>query len=467
MDYIYDTITVTESVLTLPIPPTEHSLYFNIGQGESELEELGTILADGGDRFGVSTVHFDPIEELIWMGNQGGHVTSYYGSEMQKYTSFQVHPDEPVRQIAFLNDGILCLTDTSLRYQLRRGIPKKTHRSKNMLSTHCMLSTSPNRLLIGGHQDQLIDFDLATFTETSTISLGMDGCAVLRSHCKYLCCGNAFGKISLRDPNTYNEEHVISTHSGSLSDFAVQGNYLISCGYSDGRHGKLIADRHLLVYDLRMHRLISPIHTTIDPFLLHFLPLHCQRLAVVSPLGHLQLVDTVELSKPRICMYQINTSGAQCLSFDISSTTQAMVFGDQAGKINLVGSVGLVQTKFNNYSRPTDFADPIQPLPFVQITDKSFPMASVPLPTLSSQHEKLSSTLPEDTMKFQHLRPNPIDAEILENMKMKGPIGYALNPKKTIRNIIPYNLHALQNNDLVMTPINKAKINNENGISKS
>lgn len=100
----------------------------------------------------------------------GGHVTSYYGPEMQKYTSFQVHPDEPVRQIAFLSDGILCLTDTSLRYQLRRGIPKKTHRSKNMLSTHCMLSTSPDRLLIGGHQDQLIDFDLATFTETSTVS---------------------------------------------------------------------------------------------------------------------------------------------------------------------------------------------------------------------------------------------------------------------------------------------------------
>lgn len=100
----------------------------------------------------------------------GGHVTSYYGAEMQKYTSFQVHPDEPVRQIAFLSDGILCLTDTSLRYQLRRGIPKKTHRSKNMLSTHCMLNMGPDRLLIGGHQDQLIDFDLATFTETSTVS---------------------------------------------------------------------------------------------------------------------------------------------------------------------------------------------------------------------------------------------------------------------------------------------------------
>lgn len=86
--------------------------------------------------------------------------------------------------------------------------------------------------------------------------------------------------------------------------------------------------------------------------------------------------------------------------------------------------------------RPTEFADPIQSLPFVPINDYSFPMASIPLPKLSSAEQKLSSDLPEDLMKYQHLKPNPIDAEILENVKMKGPIGYALNPKKTIRNIV-------------------------------
>lgn len=37
----------------------------------AEFHETRTLLADGGDRFGVSTVTFDTVEELMWMGNQG------------------------------------------------------------------------------------------------------------------------------------------------------------------------------------------------------------------------------------------------------------------------------------------------------------------------------------------------------------------------------------------------------------
>lgn len=40
----------------------------------AEFRETRTLLADGGDRFGVSTATFDTVEELMWMGNQGVHI---------------------------------------------------------------------------------------------------------------------------------------------------------------------------------------------------------------------------------------------------------------------------------------------------------------------------------------------------------------------------------------------------------
>ncbi|XP_051153059.1 PAN2-PAN3 deadenylation complex catalytic subunit PAN2 isoform X2 [Leptopilina boulardi] len=403
----------------------------------AEYQETRTFLADGGDRFGVSTISFDSVEELLWMGNQGGHVTSYYGSNLQKYTSFQVHATQEIRQIHPVDEGILALTQSMLRCQLRRGIPIFTHTSTNMIDMQCILQISPTRLLMGGHQDKLIDFNLTRGKETGLVNVGESGCAILRQHNRLICAGNPAGRIDLRDPNTLSIEHTLDTHSGSLSDFDVQGNYLVTCGFSNSLQGMSV-DRFLMAYDLRQMRALSPVQTMVFPFLLKFLPSYSSRIAVVSPLGQMQLLDTIYANvQPSVtCLYQVATGGAMILSFDVSPTSQCLSFGDSVGSIHLM-STNNPEPQFNTFSRPTEFADPVETLQPFSFDDNETPLSSIPMMYTG---QTLFSDWPEEFIKQVYRKSPQIDQEILKTMKMQGPIGYAPNPQSFRRNQIPYNL---------------------------
>lgn len=71
----------------------------------------------------------------------------------------------------------------------------------------------------------------------------------------------------------------------------------------------LTVDRFLMAYDLRQMRALSPVTTMVYPLLLKFLPSYSSRLAVVSPLGQMQLLDTIyaNVQPSMTCLYQVNT----------------------------------------------------------------------------------------------------------------------------------------------------------------
>lgn len=63
---------------------------YNSNTAEGEYAELQTLVIDGGHANGVSALHFDNREELLWTGLDTGHTTSFFSSAFTKYTSFQV-----------------------------------------------------------------------------------------------------------------------------------------------------------------------------------------------------------------------------------------------------------------------------------------------------------------------------------------------------------------------------------------
>ncbi|XP_054287462.1 PAN2-PAN3 deadenylation complex catalytic subunit PAN2 isoform X2 [Macrosteles quadrilineatus] len=415
------------------VPGSEHFVTPEYADGE--FQERRTILADGGDQFGVTAVAFDSQEELLWMGNQGGHVTSYYSSELQKHTSFQVHATEDVRCLHTFDNGVLALMPSALRCQMRRGIPIFTHSSENMVQMQCLLQLSPQTLLLGGHTHKLIEFDLNNYQEVNLLDVGKNGCAILRQHSRYICCGDPSGRIELRAPNTLRVEHSLEAHTGSLSDFDIHGNLLVTCGFSNRQSG-LVVDRFLMVYDFRMMRAVNPIPLLLDPLLLRFMPSFTSRIAVVSAIGQLQLVDTVPLSEPDLTVYQVNSGNSLSLSLDVSTSCQALAIGDSGGSIHLFSSQNT--SVFNNFSQPTEFADPIEPVDYISITDSLAILSSIPLIYTNPPTTTLSDW-PKEFLKNVYRPTPPIDPEILRTMKMQGTIGYAPNPNTKLRNQVPYN----------------------------
>lgn len=85
------------------------------------------------------------------------------------------------------------------------------------------------------------------------------------------------------------------------------------------------------------------------------------------------------------------------LTFDVSTTLQAMSFGDSGGQIHLFSTTD--EPVFNTYSRQTEFPDPPIQYPSFAIDDYSTPLSSIPM-IYSQSDLPLASDLPPHLTKF-------------------------------------------------------------------
>ncbi|XP_064647285.1 PAN2-PAN3 deadenylation complex catalytic subunit PAN2-like isoform X2 [Lineus longissimus] len=420
------------------IPPEHYQdLYAGAQSLPVEYSEVHNVMVDGRDRLSVSAVAFDTQEELLWMGNQGGHVTSYYSQSMQKYTSFQVHQQNEVRQVLPMEHGILSLMQDTVRCSSRFGQTVYNFNHPAMHNMQCMIQTGATNILMGGHQTEMVEFDFNTAQELRMVQVNDPGCAILRLSSRYICTGDTSGKVTLRDPNTLKAEHVLPAHSATLSDFDVHGNLLVTCGFSNReRLNSIAVDRYIKVYDLRVMRAVAPLHTQIDPMFLRFVSPYSDKLAVVSQAGQFVMMNTATESNDSIFMYHVNTGGAPVLSFDVSTSYQSLAFGDGGGYIHLFTSSD--NAVFNTYSHHPTFADPVEPLQPFQFNDEITPYGIIPMQYPAQG--KMFSQYPDYLQKMVYRKPQAIDPEVLRTVKYNQNIGYAPNPGNRRRNQVQYDM---------------------------
>ncbi|TSP79459.1 PAN2-PAN3 deadenylation complex catalytic subunit PAN2 [Bagarius yarrelli] len=402
---------------------------------EGMYSELHSVVSEVG--VPVTATHFDLHEELLWIGNHRGHVSSFFGPTMGRYSSFQVHLADDVRHIQSMDTGVLFLTKSNLKCVTRGGLIMFDYAMEEGADMHSLLLTDNNTLLLGGLQNFVTELDLNTVQETQKFTVEIPGVAIMRQSNRFFFCGHTSGKVSLRDPRTFKTEHEFDAYSGSLSDFDVHGNLLAACGFSSRGLNGLSCDRFLMVYDLRMMRAVTPLQVHVDPLFLRFIPTYTSRLAIISQTGQCQFCEPTGLAS-LADIFHVNTVGQLLMSFDVSSSKQALAFGDSGGCVHMWTSTPDVS--FNDYSRETELALPclVDSLPQMDWNHELVPLSLVPMPLTST--EPLLSDWPSNLVTPSPRRAPTVDPEILRTMKTVGFIGYAPNPRTRPRNQVPYKI---------------------------
>ncbi len=76
----------------------------------------------------VTSVRFDPYSELLWAGSASGQITSHYGADLQRYTSYPAHGTvsrpAPTKALYLDERHIYSVGETGLHCASRKGLAR-------------------------------------------------------------------------------------------------------------------------------------------------------------------------------------------------------------------------------------------------------------------------------------------------------------------------------------------------------
>ncbi|KAF4453494.1 PAB-dependent poly(A)-specific ribonuclease subunit PAN2 [Fusarium austroafricanum] len=324
----------------------------------------------------VTTMTFDNSQELLWTGNDYGRVTSFYGTELQRYTSFKAHAssDGPIRQILVNEKGIVALGAKDVHMAMRRGPPIWHIRHDNMKDLRCMSFTSKGtaEIITAGMQDTMLVIDLIKGDVVKQVPTEHEYTIMRRG--RYICAATKSGSVNLLDPVTFAVVKSWNAHSALINDMDAQHDFIVTCGYSLRQGQTYMLDPFLNVFDIKKMSSMPPIPFPAGAAFVRMHPRMLTTSIVVSQSGQIHVVD---LMNPNTS----NVRQANVLSylsmFDIAPSGEAIALTDADCSIHLWGSP--TKLHFVDLPTPIEFATPEEPLPNIEWgPDTPFNMIGLP-----------------------------------------------------------------------------------------
>ncbi|OJJ45508.1 hypothetical protein ASPZODRAFT_134188 [Penicilliopsis zonata CBS 506.65] len=395
---------------------------------EADWDELSRIPVPPPNPHGLPTIAttlaFDDVQELLWVGNEYGRIVSFYGPELQRYTSVRAHPaaEGPVRQILFHERGVISLSSRSVHMITRRGLTQWHIAHEEMVDLRCMSFTAQtNRILAAGCQKVMftIDIDKGVIVD----KLPTEHHYTIMKRSRYLCAATDTGSVNALSMADFSVVKSWKAHGTAVNDMDARNDFLVTCGFSVRHLGSPIVDPLANVYDLKTLSPLPPIPFHAGAAYVRMHPKLHTTSFVASQTGQLQVVDL--MNPNAINLRQANVGFM--LGIDISPSGEALAINDAECAVHLWGSPAKIH--FNEMSKETEFADVAPRPPPLDWTPET-PLNMIGMPYY---HERLFSAWPSHLLFDIGSPPPLIDQSLLPYLRPAEVGHYAPNPKKVRR----------------------------------
>ncbi|GME24592.1 PAB-dependent poly(A)-specific ribonuclease subunit PAN2 [Neofusicoccum parvum] len=377
----------------------------------------------------ATTVAFDTHQDLLWAGNDYGRVCSFFGPELQRYTSYRAHPspEGPVKQLLFCDKGVLSISVRSVHLASRRGLTQWHLTNDAFKDLRCMSFTSKgvHEVLVAGCQDTMFRIDVEKGTLTETLP-AENSYTMMKKGGQYICAATTTGMVQIIDPLTFKVVKSWQAHKEWINDMDAKSDFLVTCGYSRRQLNNLILDPFAYVYDLKTLLPLPPIPFHVGAAFVRMHPRMSTTSIVSSQSGQLQVVDLMNPNTANVRQVNLYDTYLTCL--EMAPSGEALALTDAMSSVRIWGSP--TKVRFTDQSQPTEFPDHIIPSPKLDWSMDT-PLSTIGMPYY---RETLLSVWPSHMIFEVGAPPPKIDSQVQASLKRAEMGQWAPNPRKLRRN---------------------------------